>query len=502
MQPLLLPSLFRTLLLSFLFAFATTSYAQTHFVAFLEGSEENATFQVPAHGYAHVILSKDQTEIKYMINVWKKTEPGNPTAHFHTGARRVDGPIVKHVMLDGGIVAEGTWKFSDAEDPLTSDIIEKLMKGELYVNAHTLNNPGGELRGQLFQPEPFLTFATARTEVPDPGKDTLVGGAVAIFVRDPIDNILYYRATANALSSPATMAHIHKGAFGEVGPPVKNTTVDSATISTTGYWTTDPFETQPFSAEQLEALRNGELYWNIHTQLHGSGELRGQIVKPEGYLFTTLLSGPSEEIGSNGEGTGILHLSADMDSLVTIVAAAGLSGPITDGHIHVGPPTADGPPVVNTPRTPFGLLHVWTTSDPDRPLTRADIDALFAGEYYVNLHTQKYPAGEIRGQIIPLGQEPAPARVQSFEHTGVLGLAASSNPVREVTTINYDLPYPMRVELAVIDMTGKKVWQEVHSGIKGLNSCSLNVSELSAGSYVVQLTGGGESTVMNLVVTK
>jgi hypothetical protein len=192
----------------------------------------------------------------------------------------------------------------------------------------------------------------------------------------------------------------------------------------------------------------------------------------------------------------------DMDSLVTIVAAAGLSGPVVDGHIHVGAPSVDGPPVRHTPRTPFGLLDVWTTTDLENPLTREHIDALFAGQYYVNLHTQKYLAGEIRGQIVPLSQQPSQARVQSFPHEGVLGLKASSNPVRESTTINFDLPYPMRVELSLIDMTGKKVWQDVQDGNKGLNNCPIHVSELSAGTYVLQLAGGGESATMNLVVTK
>jgi hypothetical protein len=501
MKRLLLPFVVVALLAAFPFAFTSSLLAQTHFVAFLEGSEEDATFQVPAHGYAHVTLSKDRTEISYMINVWKKTEPDNPTAHFHTGARRINGPIAKHVNLVDGLVATGVWKMSDAEDPLTPALVDSLLAGRLYVNAHTLNNPGGELRGQLFQPESFFAFANPREEMPDPGKDTLFGGAAAIFVRDPINNTLYYRATANALSSTATMAHIHKGMPGETGAPVKTTVIDPSTITTTGYWTPEAAE-QPFNAEQRAALTSGSLYWNIHTSLHPAGELRGQIVKPEGYLFTALLSGPSEEIGSGGEGTAVMYLSPDMDSLVTIVSAAGLSGPIVDGHIHVGQPTTDGPPVVNTSRTPFGLYHVWTATDEERPLTRADVDALFAGQYYVNLHTQKYPAGEIRGQIIPLSQEPGPARVESFQHEDVLGLSATNNPVRESTTIMYDLPYPMSVELTLIDMTGKKVWQSVQNGTKGVNNCSLSVSELSAGSYVMQVAGGGESTTMNLVVTK
>ena len=38
-------------------------------------------------------------------------------------------------------------------------------------------------------------------------------------------------------------------------------------------------------------------------------------------------------------------------------------------------------PVVHTPRTPFGLIHEWTANDDERPLTRADVDSLFAGAY-------------------------------------------------------------------------------------------------------------------------
>lgn len=495
MRRLLLP----IVLFTSLFAFTASSYAQTHFVAFLEGSEEDATFQVPAHGYAHLILNKERTEIAYMLNVWKTTEI-NPQAHIHTGQRRFNGPIRKHLILDSGIVASGVWKMTDDEDPLTSEWIDSLFAGKLYVNAHTLNNPGGELRGQFFQPEAYWAFANARDEVPDPGKDTLLGGAVGIFVRDPINNTLYYRATANGLSSVATMAHIHKGAVGQSGPPVKTTTLDSGTITTSGYWTSEG--EQPFTTEQYDALRNGELYWNIHTTLHPPGELRGQILKPAGYLFTALLSGPSEDIGSGGEGTAILHLNQEMTELTTIVAAAGMSGPITDGHIHVGQPLVEGPPVVPTPRTPYGLMHSWTTSDLDRPLTSADIDALFAGNYYVNIHTQKYPAGELRGQIIPLGQEPGTAKVTQFVRTGELALSAAKNPVSDLTQINYELPYPMRVELALVDITGKKVWQNVESGDKGQNSSTLNVRGLAAGTYRLQLIGGGESASMSVVVTR
>jgi hypothetical protein len=48
----------------------------------------------------------------------------------------------------------------------------------------------------------------------------------------------------------------------------------SATLS--GTWTS--IDGQPLTVELVEALKESELYVNIHTELNGAGELRGQVV--------------------------------------------------------------------------------------------------------------------------------------------------------------------------------------------------------------------------------
>ena len=66
------------------------------------------------------------------------------TAHIHIGAPGMNGPII--ISLNGGdpgtfIVPEGA--------KLTPDQMTAYKAGNLYVNVHTAEHPGGEIRAQL-----------------------------------------------------------------------------------------------------------------------------------------------------------------------------------------------------------------------------------------------------------------------------------------------------------------------------------------------------------------
>jgi hypothetical protein len=84
-----------------------------------------------------------------------------------------------------------------------------------------------------------------------------------------------------------TAGHIHSGGQGENGPIVvtlfKN---DSPTneVSETGSITVDKLE-GPMAGKQLTdlvtAMRNGEIYVNIHTEQNPNGEIRGQITSSQ-----------------------------------------------------------------------------------------------------------------------------------------------------------------------------------------------------------------------------
>ena len=105
---------------------------------------------------------------------------------------------------------------------------------------------------------------------------------------------------------------------------------------------------------------------------------------------------------ATGEGTVILDTgSGTLDWTVTFDAAALTDGAasVTVAHFHLGAPGVDGPPV-----SPPGNVG-GTGSSPMTGSAVVDADAvkaLMAGKVYFNIHTTAFPAGEIRGQVVPL----------------------------------------------------------------------------------------------------
>jgi hypothetical protein len=64
-------------------------------------------------------------------------------AHIHLGKRGVAGNVL--IALCGGNChsgMRGTATFS-------SDVVDKIERGQTYVNVHTAKNPAGEVRGQV-----------------------------------------------------------------------------------------------------------------------------------------------------------------------------------------------------------------------------------------------------------------------------------------------------------------------------------------------------------------
>ncbi|HEX5625532.1 MAG TPA: CHRD domain-containing protein, partial [Saprospiraceae bacterium] len=139
-----------------------------------------------------------------------------------------------------------------------------------------------------------------------------------------------------------------------------------------------------------------DLYVNVHTTVHPSGEIRGQISWMAELIIPALLSGVEEvpPVSTDAVGLGAFRFSQNLTSLQYEIKAIGLSGPITGCHIHQAAAGADGPVIADLGTGPF---VTGTITDPLEILTI--LLAIANGEAYVNIHTDANPGGEIRAQL-------------------------------------------------------------------------------------------------------
>src|SRR5258705_11696889 len=105
---------------------------------------------------------------------------------------------------------------------------------------------------------------------------------------------------------------------------------------------------------------------------------------------------PAEEVppaSSSASGSGSIRVAED-GSVSGSVSTTGVQA--TMAHIHQGAKGANGP--VIRPLTKSGDTY---TVPAGAKLNASQMSALKAGGLYVNVHSDKYKGGEIRGQLNP-----------------------------------------------------------------------------------------------------
>jgi hypothetical protein len=128
----------------------------------LSGAEEVPPVETIATGNALFVVHKGGTELHYRLEV--KDFENVTQAHIHVGMPGENGPVVLFlypsappaVLIPGpfnGVLGQGTATTTDLRGPLAgqpiSALVALLESGDAYVNVHTSQFPGGEIRGQV-----------------------------------------------------------------------------------------------------------------------------------------------------------------------------------------------------------------------------------------------------------------------------------------------------------------------------------------------------------------
>jgi hypothetical protein len=250
---------------------------------------------------------------------------------------------------------------------------------------------GAGARNQAAQIRVSATMNAAQ-EVPPPSGDVSEAGGTftATVTRSAAGATVAWRLRFHDLTGSAGAAHIHVASTDQPGP---------VAVALCGPCDDDVTGTRTMDAATVSALQAGRAYVNVHTAQNQAGEIRGQIAIVAS-VRTALVPGqerprPTGALrNARGLFTGTVTKSpSGTTSVQWRLTFSGLTGKALAAHIHIGARGKAGP-------VSLALCGPCRSGQTGKgKLSTSTRQALESGRAYVNVHTKRNQAGEIRGQV-------------------------------------------------------------------------------------------------------
>lgn len=141
---------------------ASHAYGQSalNFRVVLTGDEEVPPVETDTTGTALLQVNRERTEIRFRLDIRNADAIlGEVGAHLHCAPVGVNGPVVAFLAgivpggFDGTVRMEATLTDSNIINEhcgeTIQELVESMLDGSVYVNVHSIDNPGGEIRGQV-----------------------------------------------------------------------------------------------------------------------------------------------------------------------------------------------------------------------------------------------------------------------------------------------------------------------------------------------------------------
>ncbi|MDH4274886.1 MAG: CHRD domain-containing protein [Gammaproteobacteria bacterium] len=161
------------------------------------------------------------------------------------------------------LTANGTDNYK-LDTTLTMDNLALLKADGMYLNVHSGTGGVIQLRGQILPAE--LKVYRAQLTAASSSVTTSASGVAAVTVNEKTGAFVTY-VTLKNLTNTFSAAHIHNGT-----PTVATLAMDANNVNLLSTMNT-------FSATNLQALKDGLLYVNVHTQVNPTGEIKGVLQK-------------------------------------------------------------------------------------------------------------------------------------------------------------------------------------------------------------------------------
>jgi hypothetical protein len=191
-------------------------------------------------------------------------------------------------------------------------------------------------------------------------------------------------------------------------------------------------------------------------------DVSAQIFRNNRMLFTTDLSGEQAIPAVNNAARGIVTvlISEDRTHMSIYGVFNGLSGPVTACHIHTGPPTANGPILINLSNDVSG-----NRLRADIPVPSAFWQKAFIPEIYIDVHTAANPSGEIRGHLELMSEEMYSVALNGAAEVPPVNSTASGVGLLAYSPGNFTIRY----YIVVNGLSGPITAAHIHSGAVGVN---------------------------------
>lgn len=131
----------------------------------------------------------------------------------------------------------------------------------------------GDVESTMNEPQTFEATLQGSNEVPE--VDTEATGNVMVTLRG---DSIQVQGQFSGLGSAYAGSHIHEGAEGENGGPIQPLEPELGSDKMSGTFDAS----YKLEEAQVTALKEGNLYINVHSENHKPGEIRGQLTATDG----------------------------------------------------------------------------------------------------------------------------------------------------------------------------------------------------------------------------